>query len=204
MNVNRAKVYASPYQPELVQHGEVYELNANMFRFCDWAFPYFRNQDRYNPVHQCTPDAVPIAKNPVPDFPAIDVMMTHGPPLGILDAVESGEHVGCGHLLRAARRCKPKLHCFGHIHEGWGAQLVRWKVGNELGVKTEQHVESIVEVDVDVEKMKADRAASVELGVRAGEETLMVNASIMTVSYKPWNGPWIVDLDLEKAKERST
>jgi hypothetical protein len=33
-----------------------------------------------------------------------------------------------------------------------------------------------------------------------GKETLMVNASIMSVTYKPWGAPWLVDLDLELAK----
>lgn len=183
------KVYASPYQPE----------------FCDWAFPYWRNQDRYNPSHQCTPSAVPIAENPVPDFPAVDVMMTHGPPIGILDVVRSGEGVGCQHLLRAARRCKPLLHCFGHIHEAWGAQRVTWKEGDKLDVGTEEHIQNVDAIQVDGGRMHAEGAARVDIchgaesAVEFGKQTLMVNASIMTVSYNPWNGPWLVDLDLEKA-----
>lgn len=166
-NANLSKVYASPYQPE----------------FCDWAFPYWRNEDRYNPPHQCTPNAVPIAENPVPDFPNIDVMMTHGPPMGVLDATQSDEHVGCEHLLRAARRCKPRLHCFGHIHEGWGAQRVRWKEGNELDVKVEEHIEQVDAIEVGQRKMTEERAASVDISQGAdtavdfGKETLMVNAS---------------------------
>jgi hypothetical protein len=32
--------------------------------------------------------------------------------------------------------------------------------------------------------------------VRHGESTFFVNASIMDVSYKPVNAPWVVDLDL--------
>ncbi|KAF2190592.1 hypothetical protein K469DRAFT_811524, partial [Zopfia rhizophila CBS 207.26] len=93
--------------------------------FCLTALPYFRDEDRYNPPDQVLPSARSIVENPIPDFPAIDVMMTHGPPLGRLDKTYRGEPVGCEHLLRAARRCKPRLHCFGHIHEGWGAERVR-------------------------------------------------------------------------------
>ncbi|CAO2650940.1 Nn.00g092370.m01.CDS01 [Neocucurbitaria sp. VM-36] len=184
------RVFASPYQPE----------------FCDWAFPYFRNQDRYNPSHQCTPLAVPIAENPIPDFPAVDVMMTHGPPMGVLDATTTGEEVGCEHLLRAARRCKPRLHCFGHIHEAWGAQRVTWKEGDELDVGVEQHIQSVDAIQPDEEKAREERAVRVDIcqgaesAVEFGKQTLMVNASIMTVTYKPWNGPWLVDLDLETAK----
>ncbi|KAF2036119.1 Metallo-dependent phosphatase [Setomelanomma holmii] len=188
-NGAKLRVYTSPYQPE----------------FCDWAFPYFRNEDRYNPAQQCTPNAVPIADNPVPDFGAVDVMMTHGPPMGILDAVRTGEHVGCEHLLRAARRCRPRLHCFGHIHEGWGAQRVTWQEGSDLDVKFEDHLEKSEDVKLDHEDTIEKRAATVDVsgssqkGVVFGEETLMVNASIMTLTYKPYNAPWLVDLDLERA-----
>lgn len=188
-NTDRHQVYASPFQPE----------------FCDWAFPYFRHEDRYNPPHQCTPNARPIAENPVPDYPAIDVMMTHGPPMGILDETHTGEHVGCQHLLRAARRCRPRMHCFGHIHEGWGAQGVRWKAGDELDVDIDKHVENCVDIEVDQDKMTQGRAARVNISEGAGGalqfgvDTLMINASIMDITYKPWNGPWLVDMDLEKA-----
>ena len=30
-------------------------------------------------------------------------------------------------LFAAVARVKPKVHCFGHIHEGWGARVVSWK-----------------------------------------------------------------------------
>ncbi|EUC48211.1 hypothetical protein COCMIDRAFT_87874 [Bipolaris oryzae ATCC 44560] len=182
------RVYASPYQPE----------------FCGWAFPYNRDEDRYNPSHQCTPYAKPIAENPIPDHPNIDVMMTHGPPFGVLDATQTGELVGCQHLLRAARRCRPRLHCFGHIHEGWGAQKVLWNNG-EPDIKPEQCIQRADTIPVDGGKTANERAATVDISqgssiaVEFGKETLMVNASIMNVRYDPWNGPWLVDLDLERA-----
>ena len=31
-----------------------------------------------------------------------------------------GEEVGCPQLLRVVERVKPRLHLFGHIHEGYG------------------------------------------------------------------------------------
>ncbi|WP_034344257.1 metallophosphatase domain-containing protein [Deinococcus misasensis] len=51
-----------------------------------------------------------------------DVLITHGPPLGTLDRVlPEGEHVGCPKLKEALDlRLRPKLHVFGHIHEGYG------------------------------------------------------------------------------------
>lgn len=125
--------------------------------------------------------------------------------MGVMDATTSGQHVGCEHLLRAARRCKPRLHCFGHIHEGWGAQKVRWKNDGGLDVKIEEHIEDFDTVPVDHYAAREKRAAAVDIGkgsdtaVEFGRETLMVNASIMSVTYNPRNAPWLVDLDLEMA-----
>jgi len=57
----------------------------------------------------------------------IDVVVSHGPPQGILDNVAhpddlfGGEsHVGCDQLLRRIRQVKPRLHCFGHVHVDYG------------------------------------------------------------------------------------
>lgn len=62
-----------------------------------------------------------------------DILMTHGPPFGILDEVERFErgetyradelpieHTGDKMLLSKVIQIKPKLHMFGHIHEGYG------------------------------------------------------------------------------------
>jgi len=51
----------------------------------------------------------------------IDVLVSHGPPFGILDtAPMSGSHEGCRELLDAVTRVRPKLHVFGHIHNAYG------------------------------------------------------------------------------------
>jgi predicted phosphodiesterase len=55
----------------------------------------------------------------------LDVLVTHGPPHGILDYVPglnrtAGVHAGCKDLLGVVQRVKPKAHVFGHIHEGSG------------------------------------------------------------------------------------
>ncbi|KAK3059407.1 hypothetical protein LTS18_010946 [Coniosporium uncinatum] len=184
------KVYASPYQPE----------------FCDWAFPYEHDEDRFNPPSECLDGAKSIVQNPVPDFPEVDVMMTHGPPYRILDQVVRGkEYVGCAHLLRAAYRAKPRLHCFGHIHEGWGAQRVTWKEKAPKGTPKSVYDESVLtaeDVGVDPAQASHEMAVYVDLSdsgpgpLKLGEETLMVNSSIMSVSYKPVQAPWLVDLEL--------
>jgi Icc-related predicted phosphoesterase len=50
----------------------------------------------------------------------IDILVTHTPPYGIGDRTFKGDLVGCRDLLEAVRRVKPKLHVFGHVHEGYG------------------------------------------------------------------------------------
>jgi len=50
-----------------------------------------------------------------------DVLITHGPPFGILDIVpDSGLHSGCHELLEAVVRVRPRLHVFGHVHGAHG------------------------------------------------------------------------------------
>lgn len=57
-----------------------------------------------------------------------DILITHGPPHGILDKVfslhPSPEHnVGCRELKSALDKIKPVIHVFGHIHEGYGMSM---------------------------------------------------------------------------------
>lgn len=50
----------------------------------------------------------------------IDVLITHGPPKTILDLAYDKyrclEYCGDGALLKRVLQKKPKIHCFGHIH----------------------------------------------------------------------------------------
>ncbi|NTU84495.1 MAG: metallophosphoesterase [Chloroflexales bacterium] len=50
----------------------------------------------------------------------IDVLITHGPPLGALDQNHKGERLGDEALAEAVVRARPRLHIFGHIHEAYG------------------------------------------------------------------------------------
>ena len=51
----------------------------------------------------------------------LDILVTHGPPLGILDQAPGSErHEGCPELMQAVLQAKPRLHVFGHIHAGFG------------------------------------------------------------------------------------
>ncbi|KAK1052138.1 hypothetical protein LTR12_014268 [Friedmanniomyces endolithicus] len=185
-NGARITVYASPYTPE----------------YGDTGFAYRVDEDRFNAPSAGLSDARNIAEQPVPSFTGsevpVDVLLTHGPPLGNLSQTISEQDAGCPHLLWALMRCRPLLHCFGHIHEGWGAEIVQWsekadeitaastsiaewKAGAwEAGVAQEGR-ESI---SVDREEAEERHAAYLDVsrdgkGLHRGHETLLVNAAIM-------------------------
>lgn len=53
----------------------------------------------------------------------IDILITHGPPFGILDMTTDGRQVGsCSLMAHHMKRFRPKLWVFGHIHESYGQQ----------------------------------------------------------------------------------
>ncbi|GFN83612.1 metallophosphoesterase mpped2 [Plakobranchus ocellatus] len=53
----------------------------------------------------------------------IDILLSHGPPLGFGDFTLRRKHVGCVELLNSVtKRIKPKYVVSGHIHEGYGIQ----------------------------------------------------------------------------------
>ncbi|XP_063053332.1 metallophosphoesterase MPPED2-like [Engraulis encrasicolus] len=85
------RIYGSPWTPE----------------FYDWGFNLSRGQallDKWNEIPE-----------------GIDILMTHGPPLGFGDLMpRQKQRAGCVELLNTVqRRVRPKLHAFGHIHEGY-------------------------------------------------------------------------------------
>ncbi|MFT5285653.1 MAG: Icc-related predicted phosphoesterase [Planctomycetota bacterium] len=49
-----------------------------------------------------------------------DILITHGPAFGVLDRTFDGSVVGCEELVVALERVRPRMHVFGHIHEGYG------------------------------------------------------------------------------------
>lgn len=50
----------------------------------------------------------------------VDVLITHGPPFGILDRSILGTRVGCKALSQTMLKRQAKVHIFGHIHEAYG------------------------------------------------------------------------------------
>lgn len=77
-------------------------------KFYDWAFMKERESDELREKVNQIPDSA-------------HVLISHGPPIGILDYTRGGKLAGC-ELLRAKTAKMPhlKVCVFGHIHEGHG------------------------------------------------------------------------------------
>ncbi len=58
----------------------------------------------------------------------VHILVTHGPPFGVLDEVEredgNTEHTGCPSLLKSIDSVGPLYHVFGHIHECYGEKTL--------------------------------------------------------------------------------
>lgn len=88
------RVYGSPWQPW----------------FFGWAFNFPR--DDGGEVARATWARIPLD---------VELLLTHGPPHGILDRTILGESVGCTALRdRLPSLNALRLHVFGHIHEAYG------------------------------------------------------------------------------------
>lgn len=59
----------------------------------------------------------------IPD--KIDILITHRPPLGILDSIDDNLYYGSSVLLDKVTKIKPKMHLFGHVHAAYGT--MNWK-----------------------------------------------------------------------------
>ena len=92
ITIDGKKIYCSPWQPE----------------FCDWAFNLPRGEELRDVWAKIPNDT--------------DILVTHGPPAGILDSTVTGEIAGCVDLLNRVKEVNPKVHCFGHLHEARGIE----------------------------------------------------------------------------------
>lgn len=98
--IDGVKFYGSPWQPW----------------FYDWAFNFERRDPELG-----HPQAKKVWAK-IPD--KVDVLITHGPPLDILDLAPGERRVGCPILRERVLSVKPKLHLFGHIHGAYGVDEV--------------------------------------------------------------------------------
>lgn len=93
VEIKKLKIYGSPWQP----------------RFFDWAFNLTRGAELAEKWRSIPDDT--------------EVLITHGPPFGILDEVSRPywiENTGCEELRKRVEQIRPRLHVFGHIHCGYG------------------------------------------------------------------------------------
>jgi Icc-related predicted phosphoesterase len=126
------------------------------------------------------------------------ILVTHTPPIGHLDASGHWTRGGCPALLGAVLRTKPLLHVCGHCHEGRGGRVIRWKDEAE----DEHGVSDWRDPGAGNRKQSLFDLTKSRLGyaLRAGEETAILNASIMAKSYgrgaKAFNKPVVVDVEL--------
>jgi len=58
----------------------------------------------------------------------VDVLITHVPPLGVLDRTLMGTHGGSKSVLEAVKRWKPSVVVSGHIHEARGVENIEGTV----------------------------------------------------------------------------
>lgn len=94
LEIEGLKLYGSPWQPW----------------FCNWAFNLRRGPDLQAAWAKIPEDT--------------QVLITHGPPAGILDRTDHKLEVGCEDLtLRLEQLPHLRLHLFGHIHEAYGKHL---------------------------------------------------------------------------------
>lgn len=169
----------------------------------DWAFQYDIMQG-----HDFDPQ------------PGTDIVITHGPPRGILDYVDS-QRAGCPALFAAVARARPSLHCFGHIHSGWGARSVSWKplttspshftdIDNDKeGSYTVEKLSGLLRQRFDDDDMALEKRVKVEKLQDQGyctanaqsdvDTTLFVNAAVQGSADLPYQLPWIVQVELDPA-----
>ena len=85
-----------------------------------WGSPW---QPAYNDWAFNLPRGAALSRkwNLIPD--GTDVLITHGPPLTVLDEVPALGHLGCADLWKRVREVSPRVHAFGHIHEGSGVEM---------------------------------------------------------------------------------
>ncbi|KAM0707775.1 hypothetical protein Q7P35_004424 [Cladosporium inversicolor] len=190
-------VYASPYTAS---------------KACTWGFQYRPSADGNDHAWDIKPNT--------------DIVITHSPPHGVLDDTEHKTRAGSPSLFAAIAQAKPKMHCFGHIHEAWGAKVVGWRptdtdnTKSELGSALPTHftaidndrsnlIESLASLRVgkfdtpdSVAKKDARRKRYDDQGCCAvtqrleNDQNLFVNAAIEGRVEGAQQHPWVAELDL--------
>jgi predicted phosphohydrolase len=120
----------------------------------NWAFQYPRGEDRWS--------------NTIPED--TDVLVTHSPPRFHLDLDGFGDE----NLLNELWRTRPQVHVFGHIHAGYGQDVLVFD-------KLQETYERILKVQTPwaLVWMLLLLLYSVVAGQAEGSKTVLINASIV-------------------------
>jgi Icc-related predicted phosphoesterase len=107
--------------------------------FCDWAFMLTAAQlkEKWNEIPVDT-----------------DVLVTHAPPFGFGDRNLEGYPCGCSELLKAVTSIKPRVHVFGHIHEGYGQYRNKHTRFYNVSTCTRQYRPTNPPVVIDLQKKR--------------------------------------------------
>jgi len=97
-----------------------YEYKQNGFNFKIWGSPWTRLYGKEGKAFQVSTEDLKLKWELIPED--IDFLITHGPPLGVCDKNLEKVQAGCPELLARVKKIKPRIHQFGHIHEGYGSQ----------------------------------------------------------------------------------
>ncbi|KAJ4293213.1 hypothetical protein N0V90_008495 [Kalmusia sp. IMI 367209] len=168
------------------------------------AFQYPSNEDRFNGADITPSWAKNVGKETSIIPEGVDIVMTHGPPQYVLDKTADGRSAGCEHLRRAIARVRPRLHCFGHVHAGYGAQRVWYNNTMKTSGEGEDCMVALPKEWVGKNQAKRKGYASlppgsVEAFKKDERQTLIINAATMDGNNEPTNAPWMVELDLPNA-----
>lgn len=79
--------------------------------YYNWAF--MKDEEDLLPLYRQIPSG-------------LDILISHGPPRGILDLNERKEHTGSSSMKELIEGLAPKIHCFGHIHPSRGVRQETW------------------------------------------------------------------------------
>ncbi|KAK4504665.1 hypothetical protein PRZ48_002626 [Zasmidium cellare] len=178
------QVYASPY---------------TCSREADWGYQYTPSEE-----HEWSIPA------------GIDIAITHSPPRGVLDLIDKERRngdlrAGSPSLFAAIAHSKPKVHCFGHIHESWGSKMVTWRddvpEGQPLthfnaidngAPKDDNNNMSLRQLQDEGKQYPPTCNLSLQ-SQQVGRQTLFVNAALEELEKCQPQPAFIVDIPLAKA-----
>lgn len=150
----------------------------------------------------------------------VNVVITHGPPHGIFDQGSGNLRAGSPSLFKAIANSRPQLHCFGHMHAGWGGKVVSWRdesngeVSHFTAIDNEESevVESLAKLRAgrfDSEERRREKEGRLEELTKRGYcaavgslgKTVFVNAAIEECHEEDiQHMPWIVGIALPRAQ----